>query len=277
MIDIKPYNKLTEKDKNEIVQYYYEYKNVNMKNIAQICNVSLRSVPRVLKEFQINTRLKNRYTIKNEHYFDYIDTEFKAYILGFIYADGFVGTHDDFCMSLSDKVYDNYLILNRLKSEIGINIDIRHERHEHFGNYVFKFSNKQLVKALNENGVHTCKSINLCTLPCNIDTRLMNHFIRGFFDGDGTICTYYDNYDHRQRYCMEILGTKDFLDKIHSIICNECKIKQTKLHDVKNIDGLTRISHRGVQNLIKIREYLYKNATVYLTYKFERFYQIQPL
>lgn len=76
---------------------------------------------------------------------------------------------------------------------------------------------------------------------------------------------------------MEILGTEIFLNKIQKIICSNCNIKATKLHDVKRVDGLTRISHRGIKNLIKIREYLYKDASIFLTYKHDRFYNIQPL
>lgn len=241
-------------------------------------NVSQRSVSRVLQEANINTRLKNRYVIKNENYFKYIDSEFKAYILGFIYADGFVGAHDDFCISLSDKIYDNFRILNMFKNELDTDNEIIHSySNDGYGIYTFKFSNKILVNDLNNCGVHTCKSLKMTDIPHNIEKSLINHFIRGYFDGDGSICTYYDSYDKRQRYCMEILGTPEFLGIIQKILCNACNIKETKLHNVKRISGLTRISHRGIKNLIKIREYLYKNATIYLTYKHEKFYNIQPL
>lgn len=249
-----------------------------MKEMSKHLNISRRGIRRVLHEENINTRLKNRYHINNENYFHYIDTEFKAYILGFIYADGFVGKHDDFCISLSDKVDDNLKILKMFKEELDTNLEIRHSYNNcGSGNYTFKFSNKTIVNDLNLCGVHTCKSLNMTEIPKNIDPIFMNHFIRGYFDGDGTICTYYDTYDKRQRYTMEILGTQEFLDKIHNIICTECQIKPTALHDVKRVPGLTRISHRGIENLIKIRDYLYNNATIYLTYKFERFNKIQPL
>ena len=92
----KSYKELSNLDKEEILNYYYKYKNENFKTIAKKLNVSQRSVPRVLQEYGVNTRLKNRYVIKNENYFENIDTEFKAYALGFIYADGFVGVHNDF-------------------------------------------------------------------------------------------------------------------------------------------------------------------------------------
>ncbi len=231
---------------------------------------------RVLQESNINTRLKNRYIILNENYFSYIDTEFKAYILGFIYADGFVGIHDDFCISLCDT-NDNYKILKRFKEELQTDCEIKHSHNNYNkGIYIFKFSNKTIVNNLNKCGVHTCKSLDMKDIPHNIDNNLINHFIRGYFDGDGSIFSYLDTYDNRQRYCMEIIGTEEFLSIINKIISEKCSIKQTRLHNVNRVPGLTRISYKGVDSLIKIREFLYKNATIYLTYKFERFRNISP-
>lgn len=274
---VKSYNQLTSDDKNKIINFYYKNKNILIKDIGNIIGISNRAVHRVLKEANINTRLKNRYNIKNQNYFENIDSEFKSYILGFIYADGFVGTHNDFCIALSDKVPDNLKILNRFQNELGIDNLIYHSINKNGdGYFTLKFSNKQLVSDLNKHGVFTRKSLTMENLP-DIDDDLMNHFIRGYFDGDGTICTWFDKFDNRTRYCMEILGTEIFLNKIQKIICSNCNIKATKLHDVKRVDGLTRISHRGIKNLIKIREYLYKDASIFLTYKHDRFYNIQPL
>lgn len=231
-----------------------------------------------MQEAGINTRLKNRYIIYNENYFEKIDTENKAYLLGFIYADGFVGKHDDFCISLSDKVDDNLKILKLLQDELQIsrNLIYHSVSEDGYGSYTLKFSNKIVVNNLNKSGVFTCKSLDMDDIPHNIDMKLFNHFIRGYFDGDGTICTYYDSYDKRQRYCFGILGTPKFLTKIHKIICSECNIKETKLKNSR-VKGLAQIDHRGIKSLIKIREYLYKDATIYLTYKHDRFYNIQPL
>ena len=86
----KSYREININDRNKVVDYYYKHKDISIDNIAINLNISDRAVRRVLKEEGINTRLKNRY-ILDENYFDCIDTEAKAYILGFIYADGFVG------------------------------------------------------------------------------------------------------------------------------------------------------------------------------------------
>lgn len=277
-LKIKTYNQLTEYDKENIVKYYYEHKDVKIKDMGNKLHISQRAVPKVLQEKNINSRLKNRYVIENENYFSQIDTEFKAYILGFIYADGFVGNHNDFCISLSDKVKDNLFILNQFQEEIGCSVNLLHHETDKDGNgkYTFKFSNEKIVTDLNKCGVFTCKSLEMQDIPNNIPKNFINHFIRGYFDGDGTICSWYDSYDNRKRYCMEILGTEKFLNKIQSIICLACNIKPTKLHNVNRVVGLTRISHRGIKNLIKIRDYLYNNATVFITYKHDRFYNISP-
>lgn len=58
------------------------------------------------------------------------------------------------------------------------------------GKYTFKFSNEKIVRDLNKNGVYTCKSLTLEHVP-NIRKNLMNHFIRGYFDGDGSICSWW--------------------------------------------------------------------------------------
>ena len=275
---IKAYNQLTKDDKENIVKFYYEHRNIKIKDIGKILNMSQRAIPRVLNEFGINTRLKNRYVLKNENYFSKINTEFKAYIIGFIYADGFVGTHNDFCISLTDKVDDNLVILNRLQDELGCDINLIYHNIDKDGNgkYTFKFSNEKIIKDLNKCGVFTCKSLTIKEMPNNVPNNLINHFIRGYFDGDGTICSWYDSYDNRKRYCLEILGTNDFLNKMQNILCSECNIKRTKLHNVNRVKGLTRISYKGIKNLIKIRDYLYNNATIFLTYKHDKFYNISP-
>ena len=57
----------------------------------------------------INSRKKNRYTV-NESYFEKIDTERKAYWLGYLYADGFVGDEHYHNIVFSQKESDRYIV-----------------------------------------------------------------------------------------------------------------------------------------------------------------------
>ena len=59
------------------------------RSIPELLGVSGRSVARVLSEFGVNTKRKNKYTL-NENYFDKIDTPVKSYLLGLMAADGCV-------------------------------------------------------------------------------------------------------------------------------------------------------------------------------------------
>lgn len=271
-----PYNKLNNKDKKNIIDLYYKDKNKNFKEISDELNFSERSISRVLQESKINTNLKNRYIIKNENYFKNIDSEFKAYILGFIYADGYIGDNYEVVMSLSDKVYDNFIILNKLKEEIGLSKDIKHGKSKindkEFGYWSFRIVNKTIWEDLYNLNLFPRKSLTMDKFP-NIDFKLMNHFIRGYFDGDGSICSYIDTYDNRTRNNFEILGTKEFLNIMQDILVEKCEIKKTALHKTHS-EGITRISYKGNKSIIKIRNYLYYNAITYLTYKKERMFNI---
>ena len=82
----RDYRSLNSYQKTRIVEFYYKNKDIQVKDIGKELNISDRAVRRVLKEENINTRLKNRYVL-DESYFDKIDTEEKAYILGFIQMD----------------------------------------------------------------------------------------------------------------------------------------------------------------------------------------------
>lgn len=269
----KSYNKLSLEDEENIIKYYYN--KTNFKDISNILNLSERSVSRVLRESGINTRLKGRYIISNENYFKTIDTEFKAYILGFMYADGYIGNHNEIIISLSDKVDDNYKILNRLKEEIGCSKEIRHGYNlndKNYGKWTFTIVNKTIWNDLYKLGLYPNKSLTMEYFP-NIKEELLNHFIRGYFDGDGSTYSYMDTYDNRFRYGLEIMGTEKFLDKMQNILVYKCSVKKTKLH-ISHPSEITRISYKGIKSIIKIRNYLYLNANIFIEYKHNKMYEI---
>jgi predicted DNA-binding protein YlxM (UPF0122 family) len=277
-----PYNKLSENDKKNIIESYYNDLDLTFFEISEKLNISDRAISRVLKESNINTKILNRYKINNANYFENINTEFKAYVLGFIYADGFVGDNFDFALCLSDKHDDNYNLLKSFVDELDSTIEIKHGtstsvnksgiKNIH-GIYALRFVCKEIYKDLIKLGVFPRKSLVINDIP-NIPYELMNHFVRGYFDGDGSICSYLDTYDKRIRNNFEVLGTEKFLLKIQEILVKECDIKKTSLHKTHS-EHITRIAYKGNKSIKKIREYLYKDATFYFKYKHDRFFNIQ--
>lgn len=275
----KSYRDLNSYDKYRIVDYYYKNKDISMDNIAINLNISDRAVRRVLKEEGINTRLKNRY-ILDENYFDCIDTESKAYILGFIYADGFVG----------DEKFNNIVIavndleiLEFIAKEFKFTGNIRKTNKGGFENskcgYSLNFSSKIMASRLREIGLYPNKSLTIDTLP-QIDKKLVRHFIRGYFDGDGSIVlshntSYYKAIDGVIKYiyptyCFMILGTKGFLEEI----IKEAEFNYAKIHNTKS-EKIKCIKINAKKEFNNIFKYLYDNSTIKLQRKYNKWNEIK--
>lgn len=276
---VKNYTELNSLDKNRIVDYYYEYKDVKMKDISNMLNVSYRSVRRVLKEAGINTRLKNRY-ILDENYFDCIDTEAKAYILGFIYADGFVGNDrfNNIVISINDRE-----VLEFISREFKFSGEIRKTKKGGFENsksgYSLNFSSKIMASRLREIGLYPNKSLILEKMPC-IDEKLIRHFIRGYFDGDGSIILSHNTSYYKAKgcnikymyptYCFMILGTEIFLnDILEKAGFNYGKIYDTKSEKIKCLKINAKKEYQNIYN------YLYNNSTIKLERKYNKWNEIK--
>jgi len=112
-------------DDNLVIERYNELK--NLKKVAKSFNVSLRPIVRILKKN--NIELTNRRYDVNHSFFEVIDTEEKAYWLGFLYADGCVrktrsGSQVVLKLSIKDEehlvMFKNNVELGRQQAEIHI-------------------------------------------------------------------------------------------------------------------------------------------------------------
>lgn len=270
----KSYNRLTDLDKKQIIEYYYTYKDDTFSKLAERLSVSKRAITRVLREFNINTKRKNRYTL-NENYFNQVDTEAKAYILGFIYADGFVGSdkYNNVVISSIDKE-----ILEKIKCEMNFSGEIRTGNKGGFENskigYVLNFSSKILTDDLRKIGLYPNKSLTVEYVP-RLREDLVRHFIRGYFDGDGSIMLSHNTAYHtvagvRKKYTyptfmFDLLGTELMLNEIKRIMnLKSHSLLNTKTQEIK------RLACRSKGEAEKIFKYLYNNSTIYMERKYQK-------
>src|SRR5699024_3897298 len=98
----------SDEQREYITREYVKYKNVSIATLAKKFGVSSYPIQRVLKEE--NVELKNVSTYRQKYkishnFFDEIDTEEKAYWLGFLYADGCV-REDRGCFRLGLQARD---------------------------------------------------------------------------------------------------------------------------------------------------------------------------
>lgn len=126
----------------------------------------------------------------NHNYFQEIDTEVKAYMLGFIYADGYVISRKGNAKALGFFIQegDKYL-LDKFQSEIAPQIKVGIVQNGKSKAAQFRVNSKKIYADLHKWGVYENKSnLNSYKLKVPpISPNLIRHFIRGFFDGDGGI------------------------------------------------------------------------------------------
>lgn len=214
----------------------------------------------------------------NQKYFESIDSEEKAYFLGLIFADGNVmDSRLTLLLAEEDsKVLD--ILLKNIKPDGRINfLDRKNPKWKNCR--IFSIHNKEIVKDLNGWGVLQRKRYTTLSIP-NIDHSLIRHFIRGFMDGDGFI-SYRGYYSHRKNgwknYTFrKVIGftnsSKEFLVEISNFLSEELGIDKGKFYNT-NGTGSTINSYSlwffRNNDLIKLIDYLYKDATIFFERKFE--------
>lgn len=130
-------------------------------------------------------------------------------------------------------------------------------------------TNKHLSNTLNKWGVVNNKEFKI-KFPNWLDPQLQSHFIRGYFDGDGSI------FLNRKDYCFSLIGTMEFLSRVQEILIDNCNLTKTKLDNrfPKRHTNIRNLRYSGNTQVQRIFNYLYKDATIYMTRKFEKFKNI---
>lgn len=251
----------TAKSKEEInlINELYE-KYGDVQSVANETGFKWETVAKHVKDKNRPRRRKYDY---NNNIFEKIDTESKAYWLGFFYADGF--THDSkgyinkcsFFLKFEDKPHVEKFIdfidgdkeLLKIRSDGYVGVDI---------------NNKKMATDLYNLGVKPRKSL-ILKFPTStiIPPNLLNHFIRGYFDGDGSIF----GKPNGDGVCS-FIGTVDFISTLKDILIKEVGVIDNKL-DFKS-DCIVEYKKQGGQAKL-VLDYVYRNANIYLDRKYERY------
>jgi len=194
---------------------------------------------------------------KNSRFFEKIDTEEKAYWLGFICADGWMAKSEpSFGIGLGVRDKNH---LSKIADLFDVKISEDEKRVQ------IQVYNPITYEHLLDKDVVPLKSYIDCFKVFDyIPEYLMNHFIRGWFDGDGSISLMKKNASE-----FSIVGTLGNIEKIQNLILENVEIlNKTKILPCKNIFAL---KWGGSSQLMDLREWLYKDATVFLERKKDKF------
>lgn len=242
------------------------------RQVAKEIGCSQNTVVRLLKEHNILRRKPSSHRTHtfNYNYFDLIDTEEKAYFLGLLWADGFCDKNTgNIVISLQEE--DGY-ILERFKDAVGFSGDIT-KILSNIPNRKplckFQMFSKQMAEVLDSYGMVKAKSLTL-QFPTVISEHLVHHFIRGYFDGDGSV---YIN--KRKEMGIGIVGTELVLSTIKKYINDTSGYNIGCLCDKrKNKYPIKQLMYSGSNSVLIVKEYLYKEASIYLTRKYNKFKDI---
>jgi hypothetical protein len=207
----------------------------------------------------------------NEDYFEIIDSEDKAYWLGFIAADGCVyhrvikkrnGLRHNYSLIMSTAELD-LEHLTKFCSSIKANF-IPKLMNKRVSNpcYQLTFYSKKIFDDLNHKGIVPKKSL-ILKPPKHVPNKFIKHWIRGYFDGDGSIFLT----SKSQRYRADILGTFKVLDFIRDNVGNigtdiRCQGKIFSYRISKQIE------------LKQLRNFMYNDSTIWLERKRIKFFNM---
>lgn len=256
-----------------IKQNYMEMKT------ADICMILQRSKSAVeLKASRLGLK-KYPYTC-DYNYFDTIDTEDKAYWLGFLAADGWISKNEKtnagatgidlqygdiaHLKKFNKSINGNYRITDRWR-ECNISTKDTTKKHHICSIRIFSLT---MYESLANKGFDKNKSYEF-KIP-NIDNNLIRHFMRGYFDGDGCF-----TFTNKTFHISFITASKFLSDDIISILksqgLNTCE--ETYINSCDTT--MYRPTIYGIDDKIRFLNWIYTDCKTYLDRKYKKYLKVK--
>lgn len=256
---------------NQIIKDYLN--GISNKELSEKYGLHRVSIQRLLKRNNVSLRLKenNRKHKIDFNLFKEIDTEFKAYFFGLVYADGnlFRNCID---ITLIDKqiledislmVYGK-IVLGERKAKT---VNFKQKKYNQKKQYRFLITCKEIVNDLKKYGLHENKGYTI-RLP-NIKKELIRHFIRGYMDGDG--CVFLD-FKYNKNHRATLVSNKKFCNDIKKIV--EDKINITSYIKPKKGKMFDFIIY-GKNQVLLFLDWIYNDSTIRLERKYKKYLELK--
>lgn len=208
----------------------------------------------------------------NERFFEIIDTEPKAYWLGYLLADACIGKSVGERRSLRFYVAakDKWAI-ETFATDIEYGGSIRLPDKSR-GQYGICFNSKKLCGDLINHGYLDWKVSGSSRILDSIPVELFHHFVRGFFDGDGSI-SYQKRKNRKIGLCFSFtivahLDHQSAMQELHDrlILAIDLRPKGVKIRQT-----CCAIGWNGNKQVARFGDWLYTDATRFLQRKRDRF------
>ena len=230
--------------------------NLSTTKLAKEFNVTTQAIRKILQENNVDLlSLKEINRVKfprNSFAFNIID-ENSAYWIGFLCADGTVLKNNEIRISLNAKDIKH---IEKFKNFLNSSNTISTGTYGKEERAYFSIRDEQIAKDLADRGCINNKTY-LLKFPNEqqIPEKYLSHFIRGYFDGDGSINYSFDKkYPSYRKYRIGFVGTEDFLKGVrHFFDKDNVKIENHKTWCQLNLSGN--------KSVIKYLNLIYNDST----------------
>ena len=251
-------------------------------NFASNSNITNRSAAliRLFEKYHLRqdkdmSIFHKRFSV-NECFFSEINTETKAYILGLICADGNISRPPRNVMSIGLQ-YRDIQLLEDVKKAMNYEGNVKvyeYKRiscsHKSTKTAVLSITSKKICEDLLSCCVGPCKSLTIefPKFMTDIGGDILRHFIRGLFDGDGCLRKTIGYKDKSMfEFNVSICGNKIFCEGLLPVL-NNISNSNFRLYPTSTI---YTVQVGGNRQVLKFMEWLYKDATIYMTRKYKRY------
>lgn len=252
------------------------YMEMSKREISEILNRSTDAIQ--VKANRMG--LKKSLYFCDYHYFDTIDTEEKAYWLGFLTADGWISKSTktgagvvgielqyndiEHLRKFNKSISGNYQITDRWRPCLISTKDKNKQNHS----CVIRVFSLKMYESLEKNGFTNNKSYDF-SMP-KIQNDLIRHYIRGYFDGDGTLC-----FTNQSFHVGFTTGSKKLNDSIADILKFE-NFHISESNYINSCDTMMyKIEINRVHDKINFLDWIYEDCNIYLDRKYKKYLKIK--
>lgn len=267
--------KLSNLTKDALIKLYINDRK-SLGDVAALYGVSRTAIYKKLKEYGIKQRSKSEARIEaqkqaklpqqfyeiNENFFRHWSPDM-AYVLGLLITDGCVSKAGTVSLCINDRE-----LLEKVKKAMKSEHNIKASRHQD-GLFCFHFAREKLTRDLEGLGVVPKKSL-IVRFP-KVPREYLPDFIRGVFDGDGSV--FFDkrrpNFPLRSKL---VSSSIDFIDGLHKSLVSLGMPKRT-IYKQKTKNGWNYMFIFEHKDSVKLFDILYKKGQnrLYLERKYQRF------
>jgi hypothetical protein len=248
-------------------QQYIELKR-SMEDIASEVGVCRATIGNYLRRYNIprRTSAQSRHKFIDSLGFEDLSTDWHAYWTGFLAADG--------CVFVEEKKNTTRL---QLKLKISDADHIRNLQHglktsnavrEHKDYAILTVYDADLIKALSKWGIVPGKTLTM-NWPSNLSPDMVLGYIRGYFDGDGTVYQRHRSAPGTtwtEAVCRFISGSVPFLEGLANELNNR-GVQTLKIHRNQQSNAFYLPISARRENLLTFASLIYAGSTVCLERK----------